>query len=176
MRESGPRQPGGGQKYLSTKAAQEIGFLQSIHDRPLHFGQMQGHTCRTQSVFDGFQPVQGAGIDVVDGRALQYDMTQLRRGCHGVVDAVFEIACVGEIQLSSTRSLSSSELTTMSCHSTLRKCSVPRTQFTSAMCGLLWCDRDIGRGRSIPRGKLNRIYFIRTYAKLPQPRCVALSY
>ena len=47
---------------------------------------------------DGFQALQRARIDVVDGRALQHDVTQVRMVRHGVVDAVLEAPGIREVQ------------------------------------------------------------------------------
>ena len=76
----------------------KVGFYQHVHYRPLHIGQVQGHSGVFQSFVQAFQTFHGAGIQVIDAGAVQHHMLNLRVRLGLVVDTVLQGAGIAEIE------------------------------------------------------------------------------
>ena len=87
------------QIHLARQRLQKMRAAQAVHDRAFDFAQVQGDARFLQACGDGFQAFERAGVDVVDGAALQDQVRQRRMLRHFAVDAVFQRAAVGELQV-----------------------------------------------------------------------------
>ena len=80
------------EKHLPAQVLQQLGALQAVHHRALHFRQMQRDAGVAQAGVDGLQALQRAGVAVVDGLALQHHVLERRALGHRLVQAVFQHA------------------------------------------------------------------------------------
>jgi hypothetical protein len=78
--------------------AWQIAAPQAVHDGSLDLGQMERHAHVAQALVQAFERFQRAQVNVVDGRAHQNHMAQVRVGGATFQHQIFQIPRIGEIE------------------------------------------------------------------------------
>src|SRR5690554_2532428 len=86
------------QEDLATQIMQKVGTLEFVHHGAFYFRQMELDATVDQALVDRFQTFQSRGVDQVDRRAHQYQMAQVRVACDLIIDQIFQVASVSEVE------------------------------------------------------------------------------
>ena len=86
------------QVHLAGERVEEVAAAQTIHDRPLHLGQVQCDARVGEARVDRLQALERARVDEVDRRALQHDVAERGVGGNPIADEILEESRVREVQ------------------------------------------------------------------------------
>ena len=86
------------EEYTAAQVLEKIGSLQAIHDRSVHFTEIQAQALLSQAMIDRLQGFQGTEINFIDSIAQQYHVLELIAPRAQAIDPVLELADIGKIQ------------------------------------------------------------------------------